>query len=125
MSSLTSEDIRSPDGLAIDWVYMHVYWTDTGRDTIEVADIQSKMRKVLIKDDLEEPRAIAVNPLDGWMYWSDWGQAPKIERCGMDGSHRKTIIEDHIKWPNGLTIGKLRLYVTFWISKKKKISVFI
>jgi low density lipoprotein-related protein 2 len=42
------------------------------------------------------------------MYWTDWGHEPKIERCGMNGENRKTIVEggDDLQWPNGLTIGK-------------------
>jgi sugar lactone lactonase YvrE len=40
------------------------------------------------------------------MYWTDWGEHPKIERAGMDGSHfsRQVIIKTDIFWPNGLTI---------------------
>lgn len=43
------------------------------------------------------------------MYWTDWGQTPKIERCGMDGQNRETIVrqQDGLEWPNGLTIGEL------------------
>ena len=25
------------------------------------------------------------------MFWSDWGRSPRIERAGMDGSHRSRI----------------------------------
>ena len=41
-----------------------------------------------------------------YMYWTDWGETPKIERAGMDGSiwSRKVIIGDNIFWPNGLTL---------------------
>lgn len=38
------------------------------------------------------------------MYWTDWGQVPKIERAGMDGSRRKVLIDKLIYWPNGITI---------------------
>jgi len=38
------------------------------------------------------------------MFWSDWGQTPKIERAGMDGSNRTTIVSTRITWPNGVTI---------------------
>lgn len=39
-----------------------------------------------------------------YMYWTDWGEEPRIERAGMDGSNRKIIVEVDIYWPNGLTI---------------------
>ena len=40
------------------------------------------------------------------MYWTDWGERPKIERAGMDGSkqNRSVIISERIHWPNGLTL---------------------
>lgn len=73
------------------------------------------MHKILIRDELEIPRAIALDPIDGWMYWSDWGTTPKIERAGMDGTHRKELVTYDVKWPNGITLDlvKRRLY---WVS---------
>lgn len=46
------------------------------------------------------------------MYWCDWGEHPKIERAGMDGSDRRVLISQNITWPNGLAIDflKHRLY---------------
>lgn len=38
------------------------------------------------------------------MYWTDWGEVPKIERAGMDGTNRSMIIDTDIYWPNGLTL---------------------
>lgn len=75
------------------------------------------MRKVLIRDELEEPRAIAVNPLEGWMFWTDWGSDSKIERAGMDGTHRKTIVSYDVKWPNGLTLDLVQKRI-YWVDAK-------
>ena len=27
-----------------------------------------------------------------WMFWTDWGNKPKIERSYMDGTNRKVIV---------------------------------
>ncbi|XP_049880438.1 low-density lipoprotein receptor isoform X2 [Pectinophora gossypiella] len=111
------DQLITSDGLAVDWIYNHLYWTDTGKNHIELSDLQGNMRKIVIRDQLEEPRAIALNPLDGWMYWTDWGQTPKIERAGMDGSHRQTIVSYDVKWPNGLTLDLVRKRV-YWVDAK-------
>lgn len=62
------DQLITSDGLAVDWIYNHLYWTDTGKNHIELSDLQGNMRKILIRDKLEEPRAIALNPLDGYVY---------------------------------------------------------
>lgn len=102
------------DGLAVDWIYSHIYYSDTKRFTIEVTNFDGNMGKALIKDNLEIPRAIALDPINGFMYWTDWGASPRIERAGMDGSHRQVIIESNVKWPNGLTLDLERKRV-YWV----------
>ncbi|KAH8407014.1 hypothetical protein KR222_004147, partial [Zaprionus bogoriensis] len=110
-SSVTS------DGLAVDWIYNHVYYTDTHKCTIELTNFDGNLGKVLIEDALDIPRSIALDPIDGWMYWSDWGASPRIERAGMDGSHRTTIINYDVKWPNGITLDLVRKRL-YWVDGK-------
>ncbi|NWS27481.1 LRP5 protein, partial [Polioptila caerulea] len=94
----------SPDGLACDWIGKKLYWTDSETNRIEVANLNGTSRKVLFWQDLDQPRAIALDPAHGYMYWTDWGETPRIERAGMDSSMRKIIVDSDIYWPNGLTI---------------------
>ncbi|XP_077561431.1 low-density lipoprotein receptor-like isoform X4 [Haemaphysalis longicornis] len=110
-------DLHVADGLAVDWVYGHIYWTDTAQNLISVADLDGRVRRALFTQDLDEPRAIVVNPLDGWMFWTDWGKQPKIERAGMDGSHRSPIVTTDILWPNGLAIDFVSRRL-FWVDAK-------
>ena len=53
------------DGLAVDWVYSHLYWTDAVVDTISITDMTGLTRAVLVSDRLEEPRGIALHPGKG------------------------------------------------------------
>lgn len=96
--------LDSPDGLACDWLGRKLYWTDSETNRIEVANLNGSSRKVLFWMDLDQPRAIALNPSERYMYWTDWGEEPRIERAGMDGTNRKVIVSADIYWPNGLTI---------------------
>ena len=38
------------------------------------------------------------------MFWTDWGQAAKIERAFMDGEDRRVLHEVGLSQPNGITI---------------------
>lgn len=104
METLVTSDIQSAGGLAFDWVARNLFWTDTGRNTIEVAREDGSSRKCLIDLDLDEPRAIALFPEQGLLFWSDWGSLPKIERAFMDGTSRRIIVATDLGWPNGLAI---------------------
>ena len=63
--TVIAEGIVTPDGLAVDWVYSHLYWTDTGTNTISVTDFSGLSSVVLVTDNIEEPRAIALHPGKG------------------------------------------------------------
>uniref|UniRef100_A0A7N6AZ32 EGF-like domain-containing protein n=1 Tax=Anabas testudineus TaxID=64144 RepID=A0A7N6AZ32_ANATE len=111
------DSLHSPEGLAVDWVHKNIYWTDSGNKSISVATGDGRKRKVLIASDLSEPRAIAVDPHQGFMYWSDWGGHAKIEKAGMNGVDRQVLVSEHIEWPNGITLdlSSRRLY---WVDSK-------
>lgn len=56
-------DIISPEGVAVDWVNRRLYWTDSSKDTIEVASLDDpNLRTVVVHGDLVNPRGIAVDP---------------------------------------------------------------
>uniref|UniRef100_A0A8C2HXH6 Low-density lipoprotein receptor-related protein 1-like n=1 Tax=Cyprinus carpio TaxID=7962 RepID=A0A8C2HXH6_CYPCA len=106
-SSITNLDIpglKMPRGIAVDWVAGNLYWTDSGRDVIEVAQISGQHRKTLISGMIDEPYAIVVDPQRGTMYWTDWGNHPKIETAAMDGTLRQTLVHENIQWPTGLAV---------------------
>ena len=53
------------------------------------------------------------------MFWTDWGENPKIERAGMNGdsSTRLVIVSENIFWPNGLTVD-YNQRVIYWADAK-------
>ena len=58
-------NVRTPDGLAIDYLGRNIYWTDTGTNRIEVGLLDGTGRKLLVKDGLDEPRAIVLDERNG------------------------------------------------------------
>ncbi|KAF6200224.1 hypothetical protein GE061_006527 [Apolygus lucorum] len=104
-STVVEGNINLPDGLACDWLTQKLYWTDGESNRIEVVSLDGKFRKVLFWEDLDQPRAIVLVPTESIMFWTDWGEVPKIERAGMNGDPqtRKIIVSEKIFWPNGIT----------------------
>ncbi|KPM05640.1 low-density lipoprotein receptor-related protein 6-like protein [Sarcoptes scabiei] len=98
--------IESPESLACDWITKKLYWVDSETNHIDVSNYDGSHRTVLFWKDLDQPRTIVLVPSDGIMFWSDWGETPKIEKASMDGNHstREIIIKNNISWPNGLTV---------------------
>lgn len=62
-----SVGLGSPEGLAVDWVSRTLFWTDSEMDRIEVASLDGKYRKVIIDENLVNPRAIVVDPTQGYV----------------------------------------------------------
>lgn len=52
--------LQTTDGLAVDAIGRKVYWTDTGTNRIEVGNLDGSMRKVLVWQNLDSPRAIVL-----------------------------------------------------------------
>jgi nidogen (entactin) len=99
------QNLGSPEGVAVDWISKNIYWTDSGVDKIQVSRLDGTSRKILFSDGLVNPRAIAVDPVRGVMFWTDWNrEAPKIEKSNMDGTERRTLVSEGLGLPNGLAI---------------------
>lgn len=103
-TQIIQSNLISPAGLAFDWITEKIYYTDMGTNRIEVATLDGRLRTMLIWNGLEKPRDIVVNPLEGLMFWCQWGSTPQIEVAGMDGSNRSILISTHLHFPNGLAI---------------------
>ena len=54
--------IKFPEGIAVDWLSRNVYWADSGKRTIEVANLETKGHKILIYTSMKNPRGVAVDP---------------------------------------------------------------
>lgn len=101
--------------------FSSIYWVDSNLDQIEVARINGSFRRTLVAGEMSSPRAIALDPLEGLLFWTDWDlNEPRIERCSMAGEYRKTIVQvDRVQgaWPNGITLD-YTLKRVYWIDAR-------
>ncbi|CAM5106509.1 unnamed protein product [Eretmochelys imbricata] len=110
------------DCIAVDWIGRNLYWTDGTAGELLATWLNATWRgnpeyTVVLDGDLDQPRSLALQPLQGLMYWSEIGDKPQIEQAGMDGSNRKILIDEGLGWPTGLALDLLSWKI-FWSDDK-------
>ena len=68
---------------------LQLYWVDSGRRSIEVAELDGQNRKLLIHEELVKPSSLVLHYGQGLMFWSNRKTPPLIEQAHMDGTNRQ------------------------------------
>lgn len=108
---LVETDLSSIEGMAFDWVSNVLYFVDGVRARIQIirTDIahHGRMRRTILGPyDVQKPRGIAVHPMAGYMFWTDWAPGnASVNRANLDGSNIKRLfLTNKVEWPNGKKI---------------------
>ncbi|XP_037530480.1 low-density lipoprotein receptor-related protein 8 [Nematolebias whitei] len=105
----------SVSGLAVDWIHHLLYWTSPEKGSINVALLDGSSQHQLITG-LQKPSAVAVDPLQGFLFWAQCGSTPKIERAGLDGHNRMVLVTSLIKQPVALSLDVPR-HLLYWFDQ--------
>lgn len=62
------QGLASPDGIAVDWLGLNIYWTDPVNNRIEVSRLMGSSRRTLLWR-VFEPHSIVLDPLAGITYF--------------------------------------------------------
>lgn len=101
---LLTNGLELPEYIAVDWLTKNIYFTDSSRKHVAVCTNDGYYCTELLKIDIMQfPRAIALHPADGLLFWTDWGNNSHIGVSFMDGSGAKVLV-DNVTWPNGLAL---------------------
>ncbi|TSO98515.1 Low-density lipoprotein receptor-related protein 4 [Bagarius yarrelli] len=103
------------DCVAVDWVGRNLYWTDRAEGRINAVGLNGfREEPLVIVDEVDQIRSLALLPQKGVMFWSETGDEAQIEKAGMDGSNRRVLLRSSLRWPVGLAVDLLqnRLYWT-------------
>lgn len=68
VEDIVTGDLGSVEGLAVEWEGNVIYWTDYTYSRIEVASVDGSNRKLLFKEEIGNPRGIALYPKKGWVF---------------------------------------------------------
>lgn len=95
----------NPEGIAFDWTTKKIYWTDSANRSIYAMNKDGS--QLVMIAHVERPRAIVLDPCEGFMYYTDWGRygnTGKIYRATMAGNNKQAIVEQNLTQPSGLAL---------------------
>ncbi|KAJ8300592.1 hypothetical protein KUTeg_022111 [Tegillarca granosa] len=103
--------------IAFDWISHNIYWTDRYHNWIAVRPVFSNdtlMYKVILQDQIVVPIGLAVDPVSGYLFWSDTMPSGRIERSNLLGEDRTVLISDSVGFPTAIAIDRVerRIYWT-------------
>ena len=124
-------DCRLPDGIAVDALAGHIYWTNMGvpslnDGSIERADLDGRNRRIIIPQGITfTPKQIHLDKEHGKLYWCD-REGMRVMRANLDGSKIETLVDtshgvsrpgpDATTWCVGITIDPVRRQI-YWTQK--------
>ncbi|RXM28322.1 Low-density lipoprotein receptor-related protein 1B [Acipenser ruthenus] len=104
---------RYVEQMAIDWLSGNFYFVDRISDRIFVCNQNEDACVTLIDLDLHNPKGIALDPLVGKLFFTDYGNAAKVERCNMDGTNRMRIVDFKTEQPTAIALDLVKKLV-YW-----------
>lgn len=119
---IISTNVKKPEALAIDWIGRKIYWTDLTHNHISVSNLDGSLQLVIVRGkEGEQIRYVTVYPEKGLLFWTDWGNEPKIVCANLDGSDQRTIVKGahNVQWPNGLRVDNV-IQRLFWVDMGRK-----
>ncbi|XP_062280416.1 very low-density lipoprotein receptor-like [Scomber scombrus] len=105
----------SVSGLAVDWIHHLLYWTSMEGGSVNVGLLDGSAQRQLLTG-LDKPSAVAVDPLQGLLFWAECGSSPKIERVSLDGRNRTALVTSSIRHPVALTLDMPR-QLLYWVDQ--------
>jgi low density lipoprotein receptor-related protein 5/6 len=113
---IEGNQIRSLRALTIDWIGRKLYQL-MGTPELRVSELDGRLGITLLDSRyLSQPNYLAIDPLVGYLFYSDWGQ-PHIGRINLDGSNFVKVIGTDTAGPLGLTSDIITKRI-FWLDRR-------
>lgn len=114
-STTIAENTRARS-LTVDWIGRKLYYL-TSAPELRVSELDGRFDIVLLDSKyLSQPNYVVVDPLVGYLFYTDWGQ-PHVGRINLDGTNFVKIIGTDTAGPIGLTIDLVTKRL-FWIDRR-------
>ncbi len=103
VEDLITSGLSHPYFITLDVSGGKIYWTDSGTDKIQRADLDGSDVEELVTSGLSLPRGIALNVSNGKMYWAH-SFPEKIQRANLDGTNVEDLVTSGLAGPVGIAL---------------------
>ncbi|MCJ8732490.1 hypothetical protein PDJAM_G00211960 [Pangasius djambal] len=107
------QSFHSVEQMVIDWLTGNFYFVDQTNGRIFVCSWNGETCVTIIDLDLLNPKGIAVDPLMGMIFFTDYGKVGKLERCHMDGTNRTRLVDYKVEQPTAVALDVVKKLV-YW-----------
>ncbi|XP_063314421.1 pro-epidermal growth factor isoform X2 [Pelobates fuscus] len=83
---------RGVTGFTVDCIHKQIFWTNRQKRTIEFANTTGKKSQVILRN-LFNPILIAIDSMEGLLFWSSEGPLYTIQRANLSGNNMTSVIE--------------------------------
>ena len=98
---IITKNLGWPNGLTIDYVTDHIYWSDARLDYIAMANLDGSGWKYIVQEDL--PHTFSLSVFEDFLYWTDW-EHKSVVRAHKYSGNMRTNLTHTIHRPMGLQI---------------------
>lgn len=108
-------------GFALDWVSGLLYWSDAGYQRICLIDTVSyRLWRSVVDTNITSPQDVVIYPHKSYLFWSDLGANPKIERLDLTNDQRKVLLSNGtLQTPTTLAIDFVNQRL-FWLDSGRE-----
>ena len=102
LTSLVSERLGWPNGLAVDEELDRVFWSDARQDLLESIKLDGSDRRTVLAGIVKHPFSLAV--FEDRLYWSDWENKDIVSCNKFTGKDMKVHVKEVGVQPFGITV---------------------
>eukprot|EP00118_Oscarella_pearsei_P028958 m.3350 g.3350 ORF g.3350 m.3350 type:complete len:1676 (+) comp9295_c0_seq1:160-5187(+) len=100
----SGKHVTKPTSIAVDWISRLLYYIDVHTLTIGAVSMDDTASHVIINSNLIEPSGLAVDPISGYMAWTEKGGDAKVEIAFMNGENRTVWKRKNVGNPSSVAI---------------------
>nr|XP_027196293.1 sortilin-related receptor-like [Dermatophagoides pteronyssinus] len=121
--ALVEIGLDSVEGIAFNQINGHLYFVNGNKSKVELINTrinyEGRMRRTILSEpNTKKPRGIAIDPVECYLFITDWSLTSAIIRSDLDGENVRVLFNSNVvKWPNGIAVDHSAKRI-YWVDAK-------